>query len=109
MNKQPMTLAQAKAEIERLHMGETIIQGFPFRPSPDPSIDRQQGLQMALDIVSRVQEPSEDDRAALWLMKEMRYEMYWSQIAGWHKWEEDDWVLFPPPSKKPRSWGGRGD
>ena len=109
----PLTLAQARAEIERFHQVNLDEQAV----CPNETFERAYyngavdlGREV-LELLSRVKEPDEDDRAALWL----RDECGWF-IARWgsdpQRWKvahiDDDNVQTISPANEARRLGWEG-
>lgn len=92
MKSDRLTLEQAKAEIQemkRQNSGHCMVSLI---------------LRNALNILARVEQPSEEDRAVLWLMKEKGWEMARTAKGIWSM--DGTPIASPAEEAKKLGWGG---
>ena len=109
MSSDRITLEEAKAEIRAMMPSTTMPGSLGFSHE---KVIRAQALQYALSILARVHvpEPSEEDRAVLWLIREWQWTIS-RNIRGWLKvaWAEGDYIvrtISPIEEAKKLGWGG---
>lgn len=104
MNKTKLTQDEAKAEIE----GLAVSCDLQARGPGDKFYAK--GLAVASAILARVEMPSEEDMAVLWLIREWQWTIG-RNTRGWLKveWNEGDYVvrlISPTEEAKKLGWGG---
>lgn len=93
-----LTLAEAKAEIQKIvddALGERYLEDRVIGGS---------GPQLILEFLARVDMPSEDDRAVLWLIQRTKMPIVFNR-EGWRVMDDEGWWRTINPTEEARKLG----